>query len=143
VTHTLTRWAPIAARAVTLPEWDARAAFLRLQDAADVRLTLGVREEIQGRTLRCQDGPGGSWWCAECLADLPADLLGQLGHECGADPAVGDLVWVLGEVPAGYGRLYEIGAAGPILRLYDCGNALDVPRHAVTVVRRAEDRHSR
>lgn len=84
----LTTWEPLTGRAVELPEWDARGAYLRLQDSADVRLTLAVREEIQGRTLRCQDQPGEPWYCECCLADLPGDILAQLAHECGEAPAV-------------------------------------------------------
>lgn len=138
---TITTWEPLTGRSVPLTGRDARRAYIRLQDAARVPLTLAVREELQGRSLRERDAPGEPFYCACCLADLPAQREAQDAHVCGeAVAAPGDVVWYRGAVPAGYGRLYVVGTVrGESLRLYDCGQALDVPAHEVTVIRRAAE----
>lgn len=48
-------------------------------------LTLRQREAVNDVILRCQDAPGEPWYCAGCLADLPADPCAQDAHVCG-DP---------------------------------------------------------
>lgn len=52
---------------------------------SDRPLTLADREVITGRSdLRCYDEDTSTWFCGDCLADLPASVE-ALSHVCG-DP---------------------------------------------------------
>ena len=117
-------------------------------------MTLAMKEQTR-IAVRCQDEPGEPWYCGDCLADLPADAMLHGSHICGEavtverafggltfeviGPEVGDTVWYLGAVPRGWGRLYEVTAAGRWgLRLWDMGNVLDVwPSHVDIIRKRA------
>lgn len=113
----ITTWEPVTGRVVAVPERDARCALLRMQDAAPVRLTLAVKEHLRGETVRHQDSPGEPWYCGDCLEDLPGFAEGQDAHECGP-AAEGDTAWYTGQLPAGYGRLFEVGRVLPGGRLW-------------------------
>ncbi len=135
-----TTWEPVTGRVVKLPEWDARDAYLRMQDASPARLALAVKEHLRGASVRCQDAPGEPWYCGDCLADLPAGPAAQDAHECGAEAAAeGDVAWYTGPLPDGYGRLYEVGRVlpGGRLWLHDMGNVLNARPDQVVIVRRA------
>ncbi len=137
----ITIFEPVTGRVVALPEWDARCAYLRLQDAATVPLTLAVKEHLRGTPVRCQDAPGQPWYCGDCLADLPASPEVQDTHQCGTGPQPGDLAWYAGPLPDGYGRLYEVTHAQPgYVRLHDMGHVLTVHPEYVTVVKPAQAR---
>lgn len=137
----ITIFEPVAGQVVALPAHDARCAYLRLQDAAPVPLTLAVKEHLRGTPVRCQDAPGQPWYCGDCLAGLLADPEAQDAHQCGAGPQPGDLAWYAGPLPDGYGRLYEVTRVQPgRVRLHDMGHVLMAHPGHVTVVRRAEER---
>lgn len=59
-------------------------------------LTLGEREEIHGRMLRQWDADGMTWFCVDCLSDLPPIGYGQVLHVC---PEIGQEPWREVELP--------------------------------------------
>jgi hypothetical protein len=125
-------------------------------------LTLAMKERMRVQSgifvpLTCNDNDGSPLYCGDCLADLPDPWLrgshvcgqavtverafGGLGQEViGAEP--GDTVWFLGQVPSGYGRVYEVTAATVRgLRLLDVDQVLcDVRPMDVVVIRKAARR---
>jgi hypothetical protein len=48
-------------------------------------LNLQAKEEIRGRSLRQWDETTSTWYCTDCLADLPDTKWTQLWHICKHD----------------------------------------------------------
>lgn len=115
-------------------------------------LTLAMKEQIRQFDVAFRGDPGQPWYCGDCLADLPADAMLHGSHVCGEaysaerafgglgqeviGPEPGDVVWHLGDVPPGYGRVYEVAgvSAAGLLYLLDMGNVLrNVPAARVMV----------
>lgn len=120
----ITTWEPLTGRVVTVPDWDARAAFRRLQDAVPVRLedmTLGQLEAMHGRSFTQQDAADEPPYCTRCLADLPFSRLRQMTHRCGEvlpppAPLPAPVVALLPEDPA-----HRTTTTQPTGYVYDSG----------------------
>lgn len=101
-------------------------------------LTLADRELIHGRALRQSDDDGRTFYCADCLADLPPDEAGAMAHVCGQhDAEPGDLVHYHGSITEYHGR-YEVTRAGDRrIDLFDVDRAVrNVRPGSVTILRR-------
>jgi hypothetical protein len=122
-------------------------------------LTLAMKERIRQFDVAFQDEPGQPWYCGDCLADLPRDPMLHGSHVCGEafaveraygglgqeviGPEPGDVAWYTGELPDGYGRIYEVADVSPggLLYLLDCGNVLrNVPAALAVVPEKRKDR---
>jgi hypothetical protein len=119
-------WEPLTGQVITVPEWDARGAFLRYQDAAPVRLedmTLGQLEDMHGRSFTQQDARDERPYCTRCFTDLPFDRFRQMEHRCGQPapapvPLPREVVARLPEDPA-----HKTRTTQPTGYVYDSGGS--------------------